>query len=269
MSDGGISAGYGEHATGTTGSHHDGHADTAGLHQDVAPFPEGEAPESYADPSGAQPEGLDRLYARMEEVSQQQQQWIEALANAGVPMEEDYEDDYGDGYEDEYGEEPADGEDVLDDLDQVLSDAVTRRMDAAEQAEEAEALIAERDVDFEDLREQLPMLQDGRAAQAIVDRACNLCVSWGRPDMIQSPELVKVIQMVALASLSEPGLLAPPVPRQVAQTPGAPQGLYQSPPAVQLESAAGAGGASQRAHRPPTDQEQFMAYVQDTQKERV
>lgn len=275
MSDGGISAGYGDHATGTTASHHEGQADTSALHaeaqaqgmtEDQARDVLNSMVDERLDHRFSSPDGLDRLYARMEEMSRQAHSQV---ANAGVPGAEDgYEDDYGTGYE--YGDEDAGDGDVLDELDQVLSDAVDRRLDATEAAQEAETLVTERDAGFEELRDRLPMLQDGDAAQAIINRAIDLCEGWGREDMVGTPELVRVIEMVALASLSEPGLLAAPAPRQTPQTAQMPPGMYAGPqPGVQLESAAGAGGSNYRAQRSPSEQERFMAYVEATQSERV
>jgi hypothetical protein len=72
--------------------------------------------------------------------------------------------------------------------------------------------VAVREVDFDEPREQMPMLQDDATAQAIVNRAVDLCVGWGREDMVDIPELVRVIEMVALASLYKPGLPQPARP---------------------------------------------------------
>lgn len=197
----------------------------------------------------AEPEGLGRIHERMDEISQQQRQFMDSLSEQGLYPEAESESD------DEY--EP----DFLDALDQDIQASVDRRFDAQEAAEEAELMEAERDYDFEALRERLPLLQNDQTALEIVHRAADLCHAWDQPELIGTPDFVTVIEQVALASYADPGLLG-----QVAAAHPAPDNGAASVRPVVLESAAGAGRPQDR---PRTEQDRFIDYIQATQKERI
>jgi hypothetical protein len=263
MSDGGISgapaAGYGGDAHGT-GSQ-PGYADNGGLH--AQPDQQGMTEEQARDVlNGLVDErltqqfdttGLDRLHERMEQMSTQQRSMLEQLAAAGYDISDLTSDETPDG-------------DVLDELDTVLTDAVDRRLDAAEAEDEAEILVAARDVDFDDLRDRLPMLQDDATAQSIVSRACELCAQWGQPELMDTPDFVTVVEQVAMASYADPSVANPTPPQSPA--PGNGTG-YQGGNNVQLEAAAGAAQHERTASRPPDDQQRFMNYVAASQSGRI
>lgn len=246
MSDGGIS---GQGAIGTGAPHHEGRADAASYAATPEPGPsenggltEDQAREvltGLVDEHLSRHDGLERISARMEEFAQQQRQWADSLAQQGFLA-----DEYGD------SDEPYEP-DVLDELDQVLTDAVDRRLDAAEDAEEAELLLATRDLDYDDLRERMPMLQNDQTAAAVLDRAVALIHEWGAPELISSPEFVQVIEQVALASYAAPSLL------QQRQSAAAPRGNGNGNPGlyaqghVHLEAAQGA--SARELSNPGTD----------------
>jgi hypothetical protein len=234
MSDGGISADYGDGATDA--------APVSDAPQDAAMTDE-QAREVIASVVDEQlgahlggDGGLERIYARMGEVGDhtaaQAQQW------AGR-------------YEDEQLGEPdddGDDQDALDMFEQVLTSAVDRRLDAADEVEDSELAVAARDLDFDDLRDQYPILQDEDNAQAVIGRAIELVNSWGRIDLVHMPEFVDIIEQVVLASYANPAILGPSEQPQAQHAPaqnGDP-GLYGR---VQLEPGGGGAGVQARAAR--------------------
>ena len=156
-------------------------------------------PERQGDGSS---HGLDRIYERMEQMSAQQQAIVDALS---VPEEiEDDEIDWEnlDDEElaealgvtpdelaealaeyreaEEYGE--ADEYVPARDVFELINDSIDARMADAD-AERAEE---QRDEDFEDLRERLPLLQHEPTARAIVEQAVQLAESYD-PRLIGGP----------------------------------------------------------------------------------
>jgi hypothetical protein len=156
--------------------------------------PSGEAeapPEAPATPETveappAQPDGLDRIYERMEEMSVQQRQMAEQLgqvAEVAAPPEEEPE------FYDETGELTEDG------VRAVVDDYVREQVDARLAPREAQALVEQRDDEWEGLKESTPELADPKYAQEVIAHA----VAWANahnPDLIDRPEFVDVIEWV-------------------------------------------------------------------------
>ena len=156
--------GYGAGATGA-----DAFAADEGVDQNYLGAPQGD--------------GLDRIHARMDEMTAQQQAIVEALQTG-----------YGDGYEDDDyddGEQPTveelaaqygvSPEELLalseqyeqgeQDEQPDIFDLIDRSVDRHVQAIDAQHALLDRDEDFADLREAMPILQDEQIARAVVNRA--------------------------------------------------------------------------------------------------
>lgn len=200
MSDQGVEAG-GEYGNGATGA--DAFGDSDGVDANYLA-----APQSL--------DGLDRIHARMDEMTAQQQAIVEALQAPGFDYP-DGDDEYGGRGDDEDGptvEELAaelgvEPEDILavseaqdSHIIDVIRGAVDRHLSAREQAEDAEEALEDRDLDFEELRDSLPILQDEQACRAIVNRAVALAENWD-PRIIDTPAMVGLIELVAKAAIGD------------------------------------------------------------------
>jgi hypothetical protein len=129
-----------------------------GQESEAQPQPEAQ-PEPQAQP--AQPEGLDRLYQRMDQMASQQAQLAENFQQLMEP------------------EEPEPDE-------QIQSEMAPREQAAA---------INARDRGYEALREEYPELQDEKVAEAVLADA----IGWARshnPAIIETPGFVDVIEWV-------------------------------------------------------------------------
>jgi hypothetical protein len=230
--------GYGAGATGA-----DAFAADEGIDQHYLGAPQGD--------------GLDRIHARMDEMTAQQQAIVEALQSG-------YEDD---DYDDEDGEQPTveelaaqygvSPEELLALSEQYeegeqqqepdIFELIDRSVDRHAQAIDAEHAVLDRDEDFADLRESIPILQDEQTARAIVNRAQDLAEAWD-PQIIQTPAFVDLIELVAKAVVGD---------RAVGREQRA--GI----PRLQLESAQ---GAEQRTPPPPDSEYWGDKIVQAAQR---
>lgn len=151
--------------------------------------PEAAPPEAPATPettteAPAQPDGLDRIYERMEEMSAQQRQMAEQFSELAAPPEEEAPEFY-----DEAGELTEDG------VRAVVDDYVREQVEARLAPREAQALETDRNQAWEDLKDDVPELGDVKYAREVIDQA----VAWANahnPDLIDRPEFVDVIEWI-------------------------------------------------------------------------
>jgi hypothetical protein len=142
--------------------------------------PEGQPAETTT----AQPEGLDRIYSRMDEMAATQRQMVESMTALMQPEEE--EEDESLFYTDE-------GDLTEEGARAVLADMVRSEIDQAMAPREKARLVGQRDEAFEGLIEQYPELQE----QAVSDRVLGAAVRWAQqvnPEIIDRPEFVDVIE---------------------------------------------------------------------------
>jgi hypothetical protein len=173
------------------------------------PEPAVEAPQT---PS-ASPEGLERIYERMDQMSAQQRQLADQLA----PLFEEPEPEPE--YYDDGGELTEDG------VRAVVSDYVREQIDAQLAPRERQARAAQREDEWDALKESFPDLQDPKVAKPLVDRA----MAWAQshnPELIDGPGIVDVIEWMYAKSKYD---------TTAAQQTSAGEGRH-----VVLESAAGA-----------------------------
>lgn len=170
-------------------------------------------PTTTAAPTApAQPEGLDRIYERMDQLAAQQQEIATQFGTVFAPPEEEME------YYDDDGEMTEEG------VRAVVSDYVREQVDAQLAPREAQALIVARDDEWEALKESYPELEDRAVAQGVIAEA----VRWAQthnPDLIDRPEFVDVIEWAYRSHKFDE--------HAEAQAAAAPQGVV-------LESASGA-----------------------------
>jgi len=175
----------------------------------------------------------------MDELRDQQAELVERLGNGY--------DDYGsdDGYDEDPSDEdweglgidPAELEQAEGDGGEGVDifDLIDRSIDSRLADVEAEQLFEQREDDFDDLRDEYPLLQHEPTARAIVNRAAELANNWN-PAVIERPEFVSLIELVTKAAMAD---------RAVAeQRPG-------EQPRVQLEAATGAGQHDRQPQRRP------------------
>lgn len=152
-----------------------------------------QAPEQAPETTQAQtPEGLDRLYERMDQMARTQQQLVESMTAYAQP-EEEYEEPV---YYDDEGELTEEGARA------VLGDLVREQIETAMAPREQARRIAERDDAFEALRDEYPELQDDKVSEQVLAQA----VRWAQginPDIIERPEFVDVIEAFYKASKFE------------------------------------------------------------------
>jgi hypothetical protein len=184
-----------------------------------------------------QDDGLGRIHERMDEMTAQQQAIVEALQTG---YGDDYEDDedYDDGEQPtveelaaQYGVSPEELLALSEQQQQEepdIFDLIDRSVDRHVQAVDAEHAVLDRDEDFADLREAMPVLQDEQIARAVVNRATDLAEAWD-PSIVETPAFVDLIELVAKAVVGD---------RAVGRE--QPAGI----PRVQLESGQGAAQPS-------------------------
>jgi hypothetical protein len=206
----------------------------------------------WSQPNHLSDQSLSMIHERMDQLSQQTSQIAEALGQRyadnydehGYANGDGYEDD---GYEDDDGEEielspedyarleaefgpdvaqiaaevegEADGEgDLIDRLAGELEGRLGRQQDA-------ERALEDREDAFEELREALPVLQDEQTAMRVVQAAADFAERWN-PNLVNGPEFVQLVEMIALAGIAE---------QAAARERSAPEAKV-----VQLEGASGA-----------------------------
>jgi hypothetical protein len=197
-----------------------------------APAPSApEAPASEAPTTApAQPDGLDRVYSRMEEMASQQQALIESFQQFAAPPEEEPEL-----YDDE-GELTEEGAEAL------IADLVAKQVETHLAPREAARLVEQRDDAFEALRAEYPELQDDKISREVLAEA----IGWANrvdPKIVDRPEFVDVIESFYKARKFEEL-------REREQA--------EQPRPVILESAAG-GGRQQRSSNEPDWQKRVIA----------
>lgn len=223
---------------------------------------------AYAREPDGEPEWLGPIHERMDQLGHEQRALVDAFQSAAAEYDEDdlngrvgddgmieltdeeaaalaqlSPDDLaalGLSPEDFVGLDAADAElgDELDQLDalyennpdifDLIDRSVQSRVAAAEARRDAETALEDREDAFEDLRERLPLLQHEPTARRIVARAQELAGGWD-PNLIERPEFVHLIELVALASIAQRAT-AEQDAQQAAQR------------QIQIESAAGGGG---------------------------
>lgn len=146
--------------------------------------PEGQPAESTA--TTGQPDGLDRIYSRMDEMAQTQRQMVESVSALLAPEEEEEEIDESLFYTDE-------GDLTEEGARAVLADMVKEQIDAAMAPREKARLVSQRDQAYEGLLEQYTELQDPKVSERVLASA----VQWAQrinPEIIDRPEFVDVIE---------------------------------------------------------------------------
>ena len=145
-----------------------------------------QAPEGQpVETTSAQPEGLDRIYSRMDEMALTQRQLAEGLSALTQPAEDEEEDEslY---YTDE-------GDLTEEGARAVLADMVRSEIETAMAPREKARLVGQRDEAYEGLLEQYPELQD----KAVSDRVLGAAVRWAQeinPEIIDRPQFVDVVE---------------------------------------------------------------------------
>lgn len=144
--------------------------------------PEGQPAESTT--TTGQPEGLDRIYSRMDEMAMTQKQLAESVTALMAPPEE--EEDESLYYTDE-------GDLTEEGARAVLADMVRSEIEATMAPREKARLVGQRDEAYEGLLEQYPELQDA----AVSERVLGAAVRWAQsanPEIIERPEFVDVVE---------------------------------------------------------------------------
>jgi hypothetical protein len=144
--------------------------------------PEGQPAESTT--TTGQPEGLDRIYSRMDEMAQTQKQLAESVTALMAPPEE--EEDESLYYTDE-------GDLTEEGARAVLADMVRSEIEATMAPREKARMVGQRDEAYEGLLETYPELQD----PAVSERVLGAAVRWAQganPDIIERPEFVDVVE---------------------------------------------------------------------------
>jgi polyhydroxyalkanoate synthesis regulator phasin len=155
---------------------------------------QGQEPESAA-PSAPEPttpepttpppsDGLDRVYARMDEFAAQQARLAESFQQYMAPPEE--EPDESDFYTDE-------GELTEEGARAVIADLVREQIQSEMAPREKARAVEMRDDAYEALRDQYPELQDDKVAEQVLGSA----IRWAQandPAVIESPAFVDVIE---------------------------------------------------------------------------
>jgi hypothetical protein len=128
-------------------------------------------------------DGLDRLYARMDEMAAQNREMVDQLTQLRQPPEEEPEADY---YDDEGGL-------TEDGARALISSLVDERVEAQMAPREQARMVEMRDDAFEALKDEYPDLQDAKVAQPILDRAIRWAMGVNE-QIIERPEFVDVIE---------------------------------------------------------------------------
>lgn len=193
--------------------------------------PEASASEAPAPAAPAQPDGLDRVFSRMEEMAQQQAALVESFQQFAAPPEEEEPDLY-----DDEGGLTEEGAQAL------IADLVAQQVETHLAPREAARLVEQRDDAFEALRAEYPELQDEGISREVLAEA----IGWANrldPKIVDRPEFVDVIESFYKARKFE----------EVREREQAEQ-----PHPVILESAAG-GGRQQRSSNEPDWQKRVIA----------
>ena len=154
--------------------------------EDTADYDQGVEENEYDDSS----DGLDRIHDRMEEMAANQQALAEAINQNYYADDEDYDDDEDEEpveFEDENGQLTEDGARAL--IADMVAEQVADQLSPRDYANQ----IAERDESFDDLRDEIPELQDDRIAGAVLSRA----LDWASnvdPGIVDRPEFVDLIE---------------------------------------------------------------------------
>ena len=159
--------------------------------------------------NGAQqpPEWLGPIEARMDELRDQQAELVERLGN-GYDDIDYYNDDFAQDPDDEdweaLGIEPSDLDEIEgEDGEGVdIFDLINQSIDSRLAVVEADELVEQREDDFDDLRDEYPLLQHEPTARAIVNRAAELANAWN-PAVIERPEFVNLIELVTKAAMAD------------------------------------------------------------------
>lgn len=143
-----------------------------------------ETPEAPSAPAAAPTEGLDRMFARMDEIAQQVTgigSRVDGITQLVTPVED--EPDY---YEPD-GSLSEDGARAL--IQQMVDERVQEQLAPREAARQVEL----RDQAFEDLRDEYPELREEATAQRILGAA----IRWANsvdPRIVDRPEFVEIIE---------------------------------------------------------------------------
>lgn len=204
----------------------------AGVDQRAMALPDPPTPDWSGDEQA--PEWLDPIMQRMDELGETTAQLAQALELGYSGYDDDEYGDDADLSDDESADLEAELGDELDEIDaealdgdegdgiERLAEALQSRFSSREDQRNA---FEDREDAFEELRESLPLLQDEQTARRIVGRARDLAMNWD-PRLIESPQFVNLVELVALAGVAEQ------VRERERNTP--------QERAVQLESAGGA-----------------------------
>jgi hypothetical protein len=138
-------------------------------------------------------DGLERIFARMDEMSTQQRQIADELTQLRQPPEE--EEPEVDFY-DEQGGLTEDGARAL------IADLVREQVEGQLAPREQARMVETRDDAFEALKEEYPDLQDEKVAKPILDRAVRWAMSVDEK-LIERPEFVDVIEQFYKAAKFE------------------------------------------------------------------
>ena len=195
------------------------------------------------------PEWLTPIYSKLDELGQATSQ----IAQQYAVQEDEYDEPYdGDGYE--YDDDvrargrglrrvgrgagrdrrlrATDDEQAL--ADDYIVDRIAGEIDARRLADEdARAAFLDREDMFDALRAELPVLQDEQTAANVVHQARALAEQWGEPELIDRPEFVDLIRLVALAQVAGDGEQLQPRPAHRSRPPACTrENVRSTPPAA-------------------------------------
>jgi hypothetical protein len=196
-----------------------------------------EAPATTETPSAPGSDGLDRLYARMEEMTAQQRQVVDSLTQLQQPPEDEPEVDF---YDDEGGL-------TEDGARAMIADLVHEQVETQLAPREQARMVEMRDDAFEALKDEYPDLQDAKVAQPILERAIRWAMGVDER-IIERPEFVDVIEQFYKADQFE-SMRA--------------QQQAEQPRPVVLEGAGGAGRTTRGPQEPDWQQRVIEAAKAD------
>lgn len=152
-----------------------------------------EAPAEGATTESPDTSHFDKLTERMDQFAQQQAELMDRLT-AQEP-EEEYEDPYPLGEDDDgYDEQEA-----MRLIDSLIEQRVEERIAPKERADN----IAARDRGLDGLTDTYPELADPKVGRGVLEAAQGLLEDLGKPEMIDHPSFVKLVEMTYKAQKAD------------------------------------------------------------------
>jgi hypothetical protein len=147
--------------------------------------PEATEPSAPEAAPAAPDQGLERLFARMDEMAGQVSgivQRVDGITQLVTPPEEEPE------FYDDTGGLTEDGARAL--IQGIVDERVSETLAPREQAR----MIERRDEEYDALRERYPALDDPETANRVLQSAIRWANAVGHPEIIDRPEFVEIIE---------------------------------------------------------------------------